>query len=164
MATYEVIGVGQHKKYFDEGAYSDTISYIFRPDHAACIGGDNIYNLNNAAAEMLAVAIKFKKNSGKRVRHSVLSFSKQEMYWMTPELAENYAKGVIAFYADEYQIVYAVHTNTDNLHIHFVMNQISFVDGHRYAGKKQDYYAFQKYLKELFQIPIYTVKKNSYQD
>lgn len=159
MATYEVIGVGQHKKYFDQNAYEDTVRYIFKPDHASFIGGSNICNLNNAAAEMRGIAVMFKKDSGKRVRHSVLSFSHQEMSWMTPEKADDYAKSAIAFYADQYQIVYAVHTNTDNLHIHFLMNQISFLDGHRYAGKKQDYYAFQSYLRKLFRIPIYTVKK-----
>ena len=159
MATYEVIGVGQHKKYFDQDAYTNTVGYIFRPDHAKYIGGANIFNLSNAAAEMQAVAIKFNKDSGKRVRHSVLSFSLREMQWITPELADSYAKSTIAFYADEYQIVYAVHTNTENLHIHFVMNQISFVDGHRYAGKKKDYYDFQNYMYRIFQTPVITAKK-----
>lgn len=37
MANYTVIGVGQHKKFFDGNAYHDATNYIFNPEKAAYI-------------------------------------------------------------------------------------------------------------------------------
>ena len=149
MATYKVIGVGEHKKYFDENSYHSVINYIF--SHATSIGGST-HSAETAADEMLYTANYFNKNKGKRLRHSMLSFSKEER--VTPGIANNYALGIKEYYADEFQIVYAVHNNTDDVHIHFVMNQISFIDGHRYAGKKQDYYGFKKYMHSIIERPV----------
>lgn len=152
MATYKVIGVGEHKKYFDEESYSSVIHYVFC--NAIYIGG-NTRSPESAADEMLYVANLFHKNKGKRLRHSVLSFSKRDR--VTAALANNYALEIKEFYADEYQIVYAVHNSTDEVHIHFVMNQISYKDGHRYAGKKQDYYAFKRYMESIIGRPVFLV-------
>lgn len=156
MAAYNVIGVGQHKKFFDEGAYQDTINYILDSDKAAFTGSAGVSSPEAASEEMLNTAIVFGKNSGKRIRHSVLSFDKSEN--VSPELADSYAQGIIQYYAPEFQIVYAVHTNTDNTHIHFVMNQISHTDGHRYGGKKKDFYDFNKHMHNVTHLPILVPK------
>lgn len=152
MAIYKVCGVGQRKKFFDDRAYFDAIHYIFNPEKARFIGGAGVSSPDTAAEEMQNVAIKFGKNKGKRIRHSILSFEKEEH--VTPERAKDYADQMIQHYASEYQIVYAVHENTENLHIHFVMSQISYIDGHRYAGKKKDYYDFQRHMKAVTHLPI----------
>lgn len=152
MATYKVIGLGQPGKFFDVNSYQDAISYITNPSKAAYIGGAGITSIDSAAKEMAQIANIFGKTSGKKLRHSVLSFGENEA--VTPKMADSYAREIIQYYAPEYQIVYAVHENTDDLHIHFVMNHISFVDGHRYAGKKQDYYAFQRHMKQVTHLPI----------
>lgn len=145
MAIYEVIGVGERKKYFDESSYYNVINYIL--DHATYFGAANINSISTAAEEMRNVAIAFNKNKGKRVRHSVLSFGDWEN--VTPEMANFFAQKIISYYANEYQIIYAVHTNTDEVHTHFVMNQISFLDGHRYPGDKADYYIYKKWMKQV---------------
>lgn len=159
MAIYKVVGIGQLGKFFDEKSYFDVINYIADPDSAAFTGGAGITSIDSAANEMQATAAAFGKNSGKRLRHSVLSFDDREN--ITPDMANKFAQEIIQHYAPEYQIAYAVHTNTDDVHIHFVMNHISYVDGHRYAGKKQDYYAFQRHMKEVTQLPILLSKDHS---
>ena len=145
MSTYRVVGIGEHGKYFDENAYHDLNTYIFNPEKAAFVGGAGVTSVETAAEEMHQVAKNFGKDKGKRVRHSVLSFSEKEN--VTPEQADSFAKEIIQFYAPEFQITYAVHENTDDIHIHLVMNQISHQDGHRYEGKKKDYYDFMKHMK-----------------
>lgn len=160
MATYKVIGIGKHGKFFDNHAYQDAIYYIFNPDKASYIGGAGISSMSTAAEEMQKTAIDFGKDCGKRLRHSVLSFDENEH--ISPEQANEFADKIIQHYASQYQIVYSVHTNTNNPHIHFVMNQISFIDGHRYAGKKQDYYAFRRYMKQVTHLPILLSKEKSF--
>lgn len=150
MALYKVVGVGERKKYSDETSYYNVINYIL--NHAVYSGAENIWSINTAADEMLNAAVFFNKNSGKRVRHSVLSFGAWE--GVTPEMADEFARKIILHYADRYQIVYAVHANTDEVHIHFVMNMISFVDGERYDGKKDDYYEFIEHMKSVVHRPV----------
>lgn len=53
------------------------------------------------------------------------------------------------FYADTYQIVYSVHEDAKHLHVHFVMNMISYQNGKRYSGQKKDFYDYLKYLQEI---------------
>ena len=156
MATYKVTGIGEHRKFFDDNSYIDCINYIFNPQKAAYIGGCNVSSAQMAALEMEQTAIAFNKNSGKRIRHSIVSFTQQEH--ITPEQANSYAQKIIQHYAREYQIVYAVHTNTDEVHIHLAMNQISYLDGHRYEGKKKDYYDFLQHIRCVTHLPVIPVK------
>ena len=155
MATYKVAGIGEHRKFFDDGAYVDALNYIANPQKAAYVDG-NIASLSTAAQEMEGTAIHFGKNSGKRIRHSILSFDPREH--VTPELANQYAQEIIRHYTPEYQIVYAVHTNTDTLHIHLLMCQISYIDGHRYQGKKYDFYLFVRHMQSVIHFPVIAVK------
>lgn len=156
MANYKVAGIGQHGKYFDDKAYNDIIQYIIKPTKAAYVGGTGVTSVHVAAQEMQAVAHWFGKDKGKHIRHSILMFSKTEC--ITPEEADYYAQQIIQFYAPKFQVVYGVHVDTDDLHIHFAMNQISYVDGHRYEGKKKDYYDFMKYMRRVTHLPIIPVK------
>ena len=75
--------------------------------------------------------------------------------------ANQFAQQACWFYAERYQILYSVHEDAQNIHIHFVMNMISFQDGTRYTGKKKDYYDFLRYLNDiaaLFGTYVYPVK------
>ena len=134
-------------------------SYIFDSRSAAYIGGAGIASADTAAEEMQQTAIKFGKNKGKRLRHSVLSFTDKE--GVSPEQANQYAQKIIQYYEPEYQIAYSVHDSTDNVHIHFVMNRVSYVDGHRYQGKKKDYYDFKRHMGHVTRLPIILVKEQN---
>ena len=156
MATYKVTGIGEHQKFFDDNSYQDCIRYIFNPQKATYIGGCSISSAQMAATEMEQTAVFFGKNSGKRVRHSIVSFDQREH--ITPEQANICAQKIIQHYAHEYQIVYAVHTNTNEVHIHLIMNQISYLDGHRYGGKKKDYYDFMRHIRCVTHLVVIPVK------
>lgn len=157
MATYKVTGIGEHGKFFDENSYRDAISYISRNNTVAYTGGANVASIETAASEMKETAAFFHKNSGKRLRHSILSYAESEQ--VTPEMADEFAKKIIQHYAPEYQIVYAIHEDNDYVHTHFVMNQVSYKDGHRYQGKKKDYYDFQRCIKHVTHLPVTTPHK-----
>ena len=154
--TYKVTGLGQKNKFHDDNAYHDSIHYITNPQKATYVGSCNVNDINHAAEEMEAVSDAFGKNRGKRVRHSVLSFGSKS--GLSPKQADQYASKIVQHYAPEYQMVYAVHTNTDDLHIHFVMNQTAFTDGHKYNGKKLDYYQFLNYMSNVMHHKVVPVK------
>lgn len=43
-----------------------------------------------------------------------------------------------------------VHEDTDNIHIHFVMNTVSFVDGLKYSGGYDDLYNLTNYVNKIY--------------
>lgn len=145
MAHYKVIN--QAGKFQDSSAYDDVIRYCTNPDKtpSGLIGGRNL-DTDYAAEQMETVADVFDKNSKTRLEHTVLSFSPKE------EIAQagivEIADSLADYYAKDYQVLYAVHENTDHPHVHMVMNRISYRDGHRYRGNKREYYGVRAHLKK----------------
>ena len=126
--------------YRDAESRDTMISYILQPDKTpggfiGCIGVDP----ENIANSMRETAASFKKDSGVRLRHMILSFSPSEL--RNPKTAYQIGCDVMAHIYGKYQTAFAVHQDADNLHIHFVFNSVSYLDGHRYYGKWGEYHA-----------------------
>lgn len=86
------------------------------------------------AMQFQTVRDLFHKNSGRLLRHIVISF---KPYEAGIEDAMTIAYVCASFFRG-YQVVYAVHSSTIHLHIHFLVNTVSFVDGHKYSGGYAD--------------------------
>lgn len=148
MANYKVIGKGQNGKYTDEWARKDVITYCERLDKTPHnYKGSRAVNIENAAEEMNILAQVYNNDEKVRLRHSVISFDKDENIAATQ--ADEIARAAIQYFGDEYQIIYCVHEDTDNIHVHIVMNQVSYLDGHKYHGSKKQHYDFIKYMKQV---------------
>ena len=81
----------------------------------------------------MAVKRRFGKTGGTVAWHGFQSFVTGEV---TPEEAFEIGKETARrIWGDKYQVVVTVHLNTDNLHCHFVVNPISFIDGSRFQNK-----------------------------
>ena len=81
----------------------------------------------------MAVKRRFGKTGGTVAWHGFQSFVTGEV---TPEEAFEIGKETARrLWGDKYQVVVTVHLNTDNLHCHFVVNPISFIDGSRFQNK-----------------------------
>lgn len=108
--------------------------YVFRK--AKLIGGlsvDPVY----AAEQMHLVKDLWFQNNGRQLRHFILNFSDKESSHISgPESLYVGAYQVCGYFADEYQIVFGVHYKDERWHIHFVMNNVSFVTGKRYRDTK----------------------------
>ncbi len=84
------------------------------------------------------------KNSGNQLVHFDISFDRN-VY--TAAYADKLARKIAKYYADHYQLVYTVHTkertNDDRyekniLHVHMVMNSVSFMDGSEYPDDAEE--------------------------
>lgn len=92
-----------------------------------------------AYREMNIVKKQFNKTDGILGYHAYQSFKGDEA---TPELAHEIGvKFANEIWGDRFQVIVTTHTNTNNMHNHFVVNSVSFVDGKKYPNKK-DTYAF----------------------
>lgn len=138
-------------KYQDDNAIPLLLAYISQPSKTPHHILDGFwFGDNNAAESMIAVSNHFGKNSKIRLHHFVLSFepylnhSYQLIYDIAYVIAEEISKN--------YQIVFAAHEDTNNIHIHFVFNAVSYVTGLKYHGGKTEY-------KELYQLCYEVIKQ-----
>ena len=151
MATYRVIGKGEHNKYFDNNARQDVIAYCFQPNKTthSYTGGRavNIDRAAQAAFETNTLAQLYNNDDRVRLRHSVISFDTSEN--ITPNQAAEIADAAIRYFGDKYQILYSVHEDAEHIHAHIVMNQVSFLDGRKYQGTRKEHYDFINYMKNV---------------
>ena len=92
--------------------------------------------------EMRNTKKQFFKTTGIQCFHGVQSFVKGEI---TPEQAHEIGiKLANELWGDKFQVIVSTHLNTDNLHNHFVLNSVSFLDGKRFCNTKKDYATLRK--------------------
>lgn len=139
-------------KYKDDNALHDVIAYCGRADKACCVGGIGVYP-PNAVYEMERLARAYGKDQGVRLRHWVLSFSRDELKRIgkkaLPAFIYNVGWYAASYYGHQYQIIFAIHMDTENPHIHFVMNTVNYRTGKKYPMDKEDYYRYQQYLRDF---------------
>lgn len=92
--------------------------------------------------EMINVKKQFFKTDGIQCFHAVQSFVKGEI---TPKQAHEIGmKLAEELWGDKFQVVVTTHLNTDNLHNHFILNSVSFLDGKKFCNTKKDYAIMRK--------------------
>lgn len=141
-------------KYFNGGHYhdansrQDVIHYVFSPDKIPdrFVGYVNV-DPHDISGSMQQVAAAYNKDSGVRIRHMALNFSPDEL--SDAKTANAIAAAIANHIGNDFQTVYAVHQDTDHLNVHFVHNAVSFVDGHRYKGRKSEYRPVEQYMRSV---------------
>lgn len=97
---------------------------------------------DTAFYEMKNVKKQFFKTGGIECFHAIQSFAEKEV---TPEQAHEIGlKLAEELWGDKFQVVVSTHLNTDNIHNHFVLNSVSFLDGKRFCNTKKDYATMRK--------------------
>lgn len=83
--------------------------------------------------EMLAVKSAFNQTDRTAFKHYILSIEESETISSLnfKYLAIEVCELVSNFYGN-YQVLMAVHTDTDNLHVHYVANNIDYLTGKRF--------------------------------
>lgn len=95
-------------------------------------------NIDTAAKEMQITKELYNKTQGRTYKHFVQSFPPNEE--ITPQQAHELAKEFVEqnpLFSD-FEVVYATHVDKDHIHTHFVVNSVSFVDGHKFQMSKKD--------------------------
>lgn len=106
-------------------------------------GGANI-DINNAENEIMYIKKRYRKTSGRQARHFIVSLGDE--YDFTPYELNEIAMQICGYYMDRFQIMYSVHEDTANLHIHFAMNTVSYIDGKMFSEGPADFQKFKNYV------------------
>lgn len=142
MATVKFLNAAG--KYDDPAARDDVIRYMTQKfkTPSGFVGGCGV-DLPYAAQQMREVAESFRKDNKIRIRHFVVTFHPSER--VIAAKANLIAMRIAEALGQRYQCVYAVHEDTYHMHFHIVFNPVSYVDGMKYSGTKEEH----KALKEL---------------
>ena len=148
MATFKVIGKGEDGKYFDDRALNNVINYVLDPIKAKSrmIGAYGV-QVEFAAQQMELVSRAYNNYDKLRLRHFIISFADNDCILSCDAIY--IAQRAAEFYANRYQIIFGIHEDADHLHVHFVMNQVSYLDGRKYSGSKKEHYDFVNYMKDV---------------
>ena len=148
------------KEYLDEDLYA-ALRYVkndSKTDKQMFVGGINC-SKQNAEAEMIAVQRRFGMKGKVVGYHGIQSFAAGEV---TPEQAFEIGKETARrMWGDRYQVLVTVHLNTDNVHCHFVVNPVSFVDGQKFRNKIGDHKELRRISDEICREHGLSVLENS---
>ena len=118
----------------------NALEYIQNPDKTEeCILVGGINCLPDTAFEQMEETKNIFHKTGKRQGyHVIISFSPEEK--VTSEQAmyvlEHFAKDVLG---DDYEAVYAVHTDKEHMHGHLIWNSVSMTTGKKYNSPKSNW-------------------------
>ncbi|MBE6035132.1 MAG: hypothetical protein E7222_10615 [Clostridiales bacterium] len=100
------------------------------------VGGRHITDISHSVEEMMQVKDFFGKLDGRVATHGVISLDESESDSKNAGKLMELLNDVMEEVFPNHQVVYAVHTNTENLHIHFILNTVG-LDGKKIHMDKQ---------------------------
>lgn len=113
------------------------LDYIQNPDKTEMcnlVGSINC-SPDTAFEQILETKHIYGKTDKRQGYHLIISFPPDEA--VTPEqakyVAENFIQDVLN---GEYEVVYAIHTDKEHMHIHIIWNSVSFLTGMKYDSPK----------------------------
>ena len=137
MAITKILNIMESEGRNPASHLKNALEYIQNPDkteECVLVGGINC--LPDTAFEQMEETKNIFHKTGKRQGyHVIISFSPEEK--VTAELAmyvlEQFAKDVLG---DDYEAVYAVHTDREHMHGHLIWNSVSMTTGKKYNSPK----------------------------
>ena len=95
-------------------------------------------NADTVSEEMQITKELYNKTKGRTYKHFVQSFSPNEE--ITPQQAHQLAREFVESCPlfSGFEVLYATHVDKEHIHTHFVVNSVSFMDGHKFQMSKKD--------------------------
>ena len=140
MAITKILSIMESEGRNPASHLKNALEYIQNPDkteECVLVGGINC--LPDTAFEQMKETKNIFHKTGKRQEyHVIISFSPEEK--VTAEQAmyvlEHFAKDVLS---DDYEAVYAVHTDREHMHGHLIWNSVSITTGKKYNSPKSNW-------------------------
>ena len=140
MAITKILNIMESEGRNPATHLKNALEYIQNPDKTEeCILVGGINCLPDTAFEQMEETKNIFHKTGKRQGyHVIISFSPEEK--VTAEQAmyvlEHFAKDVLG---DDYEAVYAVHTDREHMHGHLIWNSVSMTTGKKYNSPKSNW-------------------------
>lgn len=95
-------------------------------------------NIDTAVLEMETTKKLYNKTDGRTYKHFVQSFSPEENITsqQAHKLAGEFVKECPLF--SDFEVIYCTHIDKKHIHTHFIVNSVSYLDGHKFSMSKKD--------------------------
>lgn len=141
-----------NKGYTREADLRNLIAYV-TGDHCKCglFGAQGMIarTADSMCKYIMEEKREFSKDSGRMALHIIVSFDRQMMEYVTPETALRVGYDICAACFQGYQAVFGVHDNTENLHIHFVVNTVSYYNGRKFSRSVKEIWRMQEMMERI---------------
>ena len=141
--------VGKPLDLYDVNQIGNELTYVtndIKTIQGLYVGSRHITDIARAKEEMMQVKEFFDKTDGRVVIHGILSLDHEESDIRNSGKLMLLVNDVMQEVFPQNQVIFAVHTNTDNLHIHFVINTVG-LDGKKIHMDK-------KFMHEVFNVAV----------
>lgn len=150
---------GYTNDYKNPDAVDKVVKYILRKDGRQKSNGipgnyDLFGSIGTYHKDVIGIINDFKKlkkihsqTDGVQIKHLIISFSKTPD--ITPRKLKKLLNKILKYFSTEYQLVYAVHEDTEHLHIHIGINSVSFT-GKKFSFKAKDQKKFMEKTRKIF--------------
>lgn len=149
-------------QYPDNKSLRNVLEYALR----SSLQGGYAVNPEYAYSQMRMVKKAYHKTEGVQLKHFIVSFSHSEFGYLSLDEIMDVGYFVCQVFL-EYQTVFSIHLDSGNIHMHFVMNTVSFLDGHKYAAGLSKFNEVRIMLQEMyprFHCGLYQSRKYSIGD
>ena len=145
------------KNYYNDDAVENAIKYIYRKNAK---GKFNLYGTigtfytdpNNIVNDTIDDFMRQKnihhKSDGLQLVHYILSFPAN--FQVPPK--KKFQKLIIRtakIWGKDFQVAYALHEDTDNLHVHFIINSTSYA-GYKISINEKRFHKYQKLANKIW--------------
>ena len=140
MAITKILNIQESEGRNPASHLKNALEYIQNPDkteECVLVGGINC--LADTAFEQMEETKNIFHKTGKRQGyHVIISFSPEEKVSVEQAMyvLEHFAKNLLG---DDYEAVYAVHTDKEHMHGHLIWNSVSMTTGKKYNSPKSNW-------------------------
>lgn len=149
----ECQGTYRKNDYSNNDATRNVVKYILKSDRRTTYDiygslGTSSNNIEEIIEDFQKVRQVYEKDYGCQLKHLIICFKR------FPQLPEKKITKLVLktlrYWSRKYQVVYALHTNTKQVHIHFALNTVSN-SGKRLNIRSKDLYKFRQYCNEIWE-------------
>lgn len=131
------------------------LCYIVRDKRVGCMVPVSLWNtrgtlksVSDAYKQMVGLQRFFEKDKERRMYHLMITFEENVK---DLDLIRDIAEEVADYLGSERQLLYGIHTDKENYHIHLAMNAVSFRNGKKWHKDKK---AVDKWIRHLKGIAL----------
>lgn len=158
-----------NQNYKNEDAADKLVKYIFKDrgngKKVRFYGGlgVDLVTSERAARQIKKIKKLYKKSSGRQMYHFILSFDGRVK---NPIEVYEIGMGIMDTFFYGYQIIFAVHEDTEHLHLHFILNSVNMLTGYKWhmngAEFREFKYGIEAYADDYLEKRGYDIKYAGY--
>jgi hypothetical protein len=138
-----------NKKCVTSKGLKNTIQYVLddkKTEDKYCYGFSVGVGVDKTFNDMMMLKKAFNKLDKRQCVHFVVSFydvfDKDKAIEIGMKLAQ--------YYTNDYQVLMALHTNTEHLHLHYILNTVNITIGKKYRQNSKELAEFKRYANKTF--------------